>query len=111
MSANELSESTKKLITQYILAQKQETEKPTLICCKTIIGFGAPNKQGSEDAHGAPLGVAEIAAAREFLGWPHAPFVIPADVYSAWDAKPAGAVAEGNSQVLQRDGVADDEEV
>ncbi|EEW26549.1 transketolase [Rhodobacter ferrooxidans] len=58
--------------------------RPSLIACRTIIGFGAPNKQGSHDVHGAPLGDAEIAAAREFLGWPHAPFVIPQDVYDAW---------------------------
>jgi transketolase len=55
-----------------------------MIACRTIIGFGAPNKQGSHDVHGAPLGDAEIAAARAFLGWPHAPFVIPQDVYDAW---------------------------
>ncbi|MBV7316977.1 transketolase [Shewanella sp. NIFS-20-20] len=68
--------------------------RPSLICCKTIIGFGSPNKSGSHDCHGAPLGDAEIAATREFLGWSHAPFVIPADVYSAWDAKAAGASKE-----------------
>ncbi|UTV99414.1 transketolase [Marinomonas rhizomae] len=77
-----------------IEAAKAETTKPTLICCKTIIGFGSPNKSGSHDCHGAPLGDAEIAAAREFLGWPHAPFEIPADVYSGWDAKEAGSARE-----------------
>lgn len=77
-----------------IAAAKAETTKPTLICCKTIIGFGSPNKSGSHDCHGAPLGDAEIAAAREFLGWPYAPFEIPADVYSGWDAKEAGAARE-----------------
>lgn len=77
-----------------IEAAKAETTKPTLICCKTIIGFGSPNKSGSHDCHGAPLGDAEIAAAREFLGWPYAPFEIPADVYSGWDAKEAGAARE-----------------
>ncbi|WP_394183966.1 transketolase [Marinomonas posidonica] len=75
-------------------AAKAETGKPTLICCKTVIGFGSPNKSGSHDCHGAPLGDAEIAAAREFLGWPHAPFDIPADVYAGWDAKQAGAARE-----------------
>ncbi|RBO86376.1 transketolase [Marinomonas aquiplantarum] len=75
-------------------AAKAETGKPTLICCKTVIGFGSPNKSGSHDCHGAPLGDAEIAAAREFLGWPHAPFEIPADVYAGWDAKQAGAARE-----------------
>jgi len=59
---------------------------PSLIACKTIIGFGAPNKQGSHDVHGAPLGEAEIAAARETLGWTHAPFEIPPEVYDAWRA-------------------------
>ncbi|QRV25534.1 transketolase [Marinomonas foliarum] len=77
-----------------IEAAKAETTKPTLICCKTIIGFGSPNKSGSHDCHGAPLGDAEIAAAREFLGWPHAPFEVPADVYSGWDAKEAGSARE-----------------
>ncbi|RNF51799.1 transketolase [Marinomonas hwangdonensis] len=77
-----------------IEAAKAETTKPTLICCKTIIGFGSPNKSGSHDCHGAPLGDAEIAAAREFLGWSYAPFEIPADIYSGWDAKEAGAARE-----------------
>ncbi|MBJ7556076.1 transketolase [Marinomonas spartinae] len=77
-----------------IEAAKAETSKPTLICCKTIIGFGSPNKSGSHDCHGAPLGDDEIAAAREFLGWKYAPFEIPADVYKGWDAKEAGAARE-----------------
>ncbi|WP_372871994.1 transketolase [Shewanella sp.] len=68
--------------------------RPTLICCKTVIGYGSPNKSGSHDCHGAPLGDAEIAAAREFLGWKHDPFVIPADVYAEWDAKEAGSASE-----------------
>lgn len=70
------------------------TDKPTLICCKTIIGYGSPNKSGSHDCHGAPLGDAEIAASREFLQWPHAPFDIPADIMSAWDARTAGAAKQ-----------------
>ncbi|GGI78641.1 transketolase [Shewanella gelidii] len=70
--------------------------RPSLICCKTVIGYGSPNKSGSHDCHGAPLGDAEIAATREFLGWEHAPFEIPADVYAKWDAKPAGEKAEAN---------------
>lgn len=77
-----------------IEAAKAETNKPTLICCKTIIGFGSPNKSGSHDCHGAPLGDAEIAAAREFLEWPYAPFEIPADIYAGWDAKNDGATRE-----------------
>ncbi|MGL6316436.1 transketolase [Vibrio sp. WXL103] len=68
--------------------------RPTLVCTKTIIGFGSPNKSGSHDCHGAPLGDAEVTAAREFLGWEHGPFEIPADVYAAWDAKDAGAAKE-----------------
>ncbi|MEE2000384.1 transketolase [Alkalimonas sp. MEB108] len=75
-----------------------ETGKPTLICCKTVIGYGAPNKGGSHDCHGAPLGDAEIAASREFLQWPHAPFEIPADIYADWDAKAKGQLAEQNWQ-------------
>ncbi|WP_067222314.1 transketolase [Marinomonas gallaica] len=77
-----------------IEAAQAETSKPTLICCKTIIGFGSPNKSGSHDCHGAPLGDDEIAAAREFLGWSEAPFEIPADVYEGWDAKSKGAAAQ-----------------
>ena len=70
------------------------TDKPSMICCKTIIGFGSPNKSGSHDCHGAPLGDAEIAAAREFLGWEHAPFEIPETVYAGWDAKNKGSENE-----------------
>ncbi|WP_345856919.1 transketolase [Shewanella algae] len=70
--------------------------RPSLICCKTIIGYGSPNKSGSHDCHGAPLGDAEIAAAREFLGWKHDPFVIPSEIYAAWDAKEAGKTAENS---------------
>ncbi|HEY9102393.1 transketolase [Chitinimonas sp.] len=77
-----------------IVAAKAETGKPTLICCKTIIGKGAPNKQGTHDVHGAALGAAEIAATREHLGWTHAPFEIPAEIYAGWDAKAKGAAAE-----------------
>ncbi len=73
---------------------KAETGKPTLICAKTIIGFGSPNKSASHDCHGAPLGHDEIAAARDFLGWEHGPFAIPADIYAEWDAKQAGAAKE-----------------
>ncbi|ENM5873495.1 transketolase [Vibrio mimicus] len=77
-----------------IEAAKAETSRPTLICTKTIIGFGSPNKAGSHDCHGAPLGNDEIKAAREFLGWEYAPFEIPADIYAAWDAKAVGASKE-----------------
>ena len=70
------------------------SDKPTLICAKTIIGFGAPHKQGKEESHGAPLGKDEIAAAREQLGWHYAPFEIPAEIYAGWDHKAAGAKRE-----------------
>ncbi len=74
-----------------IVQAKGVTDKPTLICCKTIIGAGSPNKQGTHDVHGAPLGDKEIAAVREAIGWHHPPFEIPAEVYAAWDAKQKGA--------------------
>ena len=73
---------------------RADRERPSLIICKTIIGFGSPNKQGKEECHGAPLGEAEIAAAREALGWPHAPFVIPAEIAAAWDARARGEQRE-----------------
>ena len=83
-----------------ITQAKAETSKPTLICCRTVIGYGSPNKGGSHDCHGAPLGDAEIAAARDFLQWPHAPFEIPADIYADWDAKTKGAADQQNWQQL-----------
>ena len=73
---------------------KANTTQPTLICCKTIIGAGAPNKQDSHDVHGAPLGAAEIEATRAHIGWNHPPFHIPAEVYAAWDARTRGASLE-----------------
>ena len=73
---------------------RKTSDQPTLICCKTTIGFGSPNKQGKEDCHGAPLGNDEIALTRAALGWNHGPFEIPADIYAEWDAKEAGAAAE-----------------
>ena len=75
---------------------KSVNDKPTLICCKTVIGYGAPNLCGSHDCHGAPLGDDEIKATRENLGWNHAPFDIPEDIYAGWDAKEKGAVAESD---------------
>ena len=71
-----------------------QSDKPTLICCKTIIGFGAPHKQGKEESHGAALGKDEVAAARDALDWRHAPFEIPADIYAGWDHKAKGAGVE-----------------
>ena len=70
------------------------SSRPTLICCKTIIGKGSPNKQGTHDVHGAALGNDEIAAAKKMLGWNHGPFEIPAEVYAAWDAKAHGQAME-----------------
>jgi transketolase len=77
-----------------IEAARHETGKPTLICCKTIIGKGAPNKQGSESCHGAPLGGDEVAATRLALGWEHGPFEIPAEIYASWNASEQGAARE-----------------
>jgi transketolase len=71
-----------------------QTDKPTLICCKTIIGKGAPNKQGTEATHGSALGADEVAAARKNLAWKYGPFEIPADIYAGWDARPRGAALE-----------------
>ena len=69
-------------------------DQPTLICCKTTIGFGSPNKAGKEECHGAPLGAEEIALTRAALGWNHGPFEIPAEIYAEWDAREAGAARE-----------------
>ncbi|WP_291013804.1 transketolase [Hydrogenophaga sp.] len=83
-----------------IAAAKNSADKPTLICCKTAIGKGSPNRANTAKAHGEPLGAEEIKLTREALGWSHPPFVIPRDVYAAWDAKAAGKAmeAEWNAQ-------------
>ncbi|MDH1442525.1 transketolase [Pseudomonas sp. GD03721] len=73
---------------------RKSVDQPTLICCKTTIGFGSPNKQGKEECHGAPLGNDEIALTRAALSWNHGPFEIPSEIYAEWDAKEAGAAAE-----------------
>ncbi|WP_019590960.1 transketolase [Thioalkalivibrio sp. ALE20] len=73
---------------------RKETGKPTLVCCRTVIGFGSPNKSGKEECHGAALGDDEVALTRKELGWNHAPFEIPNDIYAGWDAKDKGAKAE-----------------
>ena len=75
-------------------AQAREIARPTLICCKTVIGKGAPHKANTGAAHGAPLGAEEIAATRAAIGWRHPPFEIPQDVYAGWDARGAGKRAE-----------------
>lgn len=79
---------------QMAIETARKSDRPTLICCKTIIGFGSPNKQGKEESHGAALGDAEIALTREALGWKYGPFEIPAEIYAEWDAKQKGAEAE-----------------
>ena len=79
-------------------AARSETAKPTLICCKTIIGWGAPNKQGTGDAHGAPLGDDEIKLVREKINWQHPPFEIPDDIYNSWNAINAGSENEAQWQ-------------
>jgi transketolase len=76
------------------IAKAKKSDRPTLICCKTVIGKGAPAMQGTDKVHGSALGDAEIAATRAAIGWPHAPFEIPADVYAAWDAKKKGAALQ-----------------
>ncbi len=81
-------------INQAIRTAQAETGKPTLICCRTVIGFGSPNKQGRESSHGAPLGKDEVALTRKKLDWPHAPFEIPAPIMKEWNACSAGADRE-----------------
>ncbi|KGD62025.1 transketolase [Alcanivorax jadensis T9] len=77
---------------------RANTDQPTLICCKTVIGFGSPNKQGKEESHGAALGEDEIALTRDSLGWKHGPFEIPADIKQAWDGSEKGAAAQSDWQ-------------
>ncbi len=83
-------------INKAIEESKKVTDKPSLICCKTIIGFGSPNKSGSHDCHGAALGEEEVALTRKELGWEYEPFEIPEDVYEGWDATAKGARLEGD---------------
>lgn len=86
------SEAVKTAIEQ----AKKVTDKPSLICCKTVIGLGSPNKQGKETCHGAPLGDEEIALVRKTINWPHPAFEVPADIYAGWDAKEKGAKLEAD---------------
>jgi transketolase len=81
-----------------IAAALAETDKPSLICCKTIIGWGSPNKQGTEATHGAALGADEVAATRKNLGWEYPPFVIPDEIRAGWDARAKGAQREAEWQ-------------
>lgn len=87
-------------IRKAILNAQSVTDKPTIICCKTSIGWGSPNLAGSEKTHGAPLGDKEIAAVRTQLNWPHTPFVIPAEIYASWDARDKGKILENEWQKL-----------
>ncbi len=84
------SDAVKRAVTE----ARSVSDKPTLICCKTIIGWGAPNLAGSHDCHGAALGDEEIAATRVKINWPHAPFVVPKEIYAGWDAKTKGGKSE-----------------
>ncbi|MBI2791477.1 MAG: transketolase [Gammaproteobacteria bacterium] len=89
-----------KAISAAIDAARANKEQPTLICCRTIIGFGAPNLQGKEKCHGAALGESEINAARETLGWHYPPFVVPEEYKAAWDAREKGKAFEANWNAL-----------
>ena len=91
---DEVDGHDREALKQAIDAARDETGKPSLICCQTLIGFGSPNKQGKESSHGSPLGADEVELARKELGWTHAPFVIPDEVYKEWDAKTFGAEAQ-----------------
>jgi transketolase len=81
-------------IERAVRAAKADPDRPTLICCKTVIGWGSPNKQGTEATHGAALGEAEVAATRKHIDWPYEPFVVPDEIRSGWDARAVGAKAE-----------------
>jgi transketolase len=81
-------------IEKALQAAKADSARPSLICCKTVIAAGSPNKAGTHEAHGAALGEAEVAATRAHIGWEHPPFVIPQDVYEGWDARVKGAGLE-----------------
>jgi transketolase len=85
-------------IEEALAAAEAEAERPTLICCKTVIGRGAPTKQGHQDTHGAPLGAEEVARTREALSWPHEPFVIPPDIAESWNGRRQGAALDADWQ-------------
>ncbi len=77
-----------------IEAARANTDAPSMVCCKTVIGWGSPNKQGKESSHGAALGADEVALVRETIGWPHDPFQVPDEIATAWDARPRGQALE-----------------
>jgi transketolase len=85
-------------IERALIEAKSTADRPSLLCCKTVIGKGSPNKAGSHDVHGAPLGAEEIAAARAALNWPHPPFVVPDEIYAQWDARAQGGRDEAQWQ-------------
>ena len=87
-------------VRQAIVEARAVTDRPSMICCRTIIGWGAPNKQGTEATHGSPLGADEVAAARRTLGWEYPPFVIPEEIKAQWDARESGARREAEWQQL-----------
>lgn len=87
-------------VAEAIEKAKADTQRPSLICCKTTIGLGAPTKADSHDCHGSPLGEAEVARARQALYWTHEPFSVPIEIYEQWDAKARGAEQEGSWNVL-----------
>jgi transketolase len=87
-------------VTRAIQAARAESARPSLICCKTIIGYGAPHKQGTAEAHGEALGAEEVAAARQTLGWPYPPFVVPDEIRAAWDTRARGAALEAKWREL-----------
>lgn len=93
----------REMVKKAIKKARRELNKPTLICCKTIIGYGSPNKQGKEASHGAALGVDEVKLAREKLGWPYPAFEIPQEIYDAWDAKASGKRRENKWKKLFKD--------
>jgi len=86
-------------IRRAIVEAQAATDRPSLLCCQTVIGWGSPNKQGKESCHGAPLGIDEVALVRKAIDWPYAPFEIPAEVYQGWDGKGEGERREGEWQV------------
>ncbi len=90
-------------IRQAIETARGETSMPTLICCRTVIGYGSPNKQGTAATHGAPLGADEIALVRKQIGWPYPPFEVPQDICDAWDARARGAQSQAQWQALFED--------
>src|SRR6185312_3074596 len=87
-------------VAEVIRAARAQTTRPSMICCRTIIGWGAPHKQGTHESHGEALGADEVAATRKAIGWPWEPFVIPEELRAGWDHRARGAAAEAAWQEL-----------